>query len=95
MKCVLCKQGQTHAGHLTVAPARGETTVVFKGVPADVCKECGEYDLDPSASERLLESASAPRGPSRGGRGHALGCLIGEIGVGEGGNEVPTAHRYV
>lgn len=43
MKCVICKQGSTKPGHATVTLQRGNTTVIFKEVPADICENCGEY----------------------------------------------------
>jgi len=53
MKCVICKTGETHPGRVTVALHRGDTTVVVKGVPADVCDACGEYYLDDGVAQRL------------------------------------------
>jgi YgiT-type zinc finger domain-containing protein len=46
MICTICKQGETQAGHVTVTLERGGTTIVFKGVPALVCENCGEAYLD-------------------------------------------------
>ena len=37
MECVICKQGKTGAGKVTVTLQRGDATIVFKKVPADVC----------------------------------------------------------
>ena len=56
MSCVICRNGKTHNGHVTVTVQRGETTVILKRVPADVCDNCGEYYLSsevagPSAGE--------------------------------------------
>ena len=45
MNCVLCKHGQTHPGWATVTLQRGDTTVILKGVPAEICENCGEYYL--------------------------------------------------
>jgi hypothetical protein len=33
---------------------QGETTVVFKNVPAEVCQTCGEAYLDAAITRRLL-----------------------------------------
>lgn len=57
MKCVICKQGETAPGHATVTLQRGESTVIFKSVPADVCKNCGEYYLSEAVTEQLLTRA--------------------------------------
>lgn len=57
MKCVICKQGDTGAGTATVTLARGESTIIFKEVPAEVCENCGEYYLSDSVTEKLLSRA--------------------------------------
>lgn len=54
MKCVICKTGDTLAGEVTVTLQRGETTVIIKKVPAQVCDNCGEYYLSDDISERVL-----------------------------------------
>jgi len=38
MKCVICKIGETKPGFVTVTLQRGETTVIFKQVPAEICQ---------------------------------------------------------
>jgi len=57
MECVICKHGQTRHGTATVTLDRNGTTVVFKGVPADVCANCGEQYLDEGTTQRLLLQA--------------------------------------
>ncbi|MDY6851954.1 MAG: type II toxin-antitoxin system MqsA family antitoxin [Thermodesulfobacteriota bacterium] len=57
MKCLICKNGQTKPGHVTVTLEREGTTLVFKNVPALVCENCGEQYTDQATSERLLEIA--------------------------------------
>ncbi|MHB1416007.1 MAG: type II toxin-antitoxin system MqsA family antitoxin [Chloroflexota bacterium] len=57
MKCVICKQGETSPGEVTVTLQRGDTIVVLKGVPAEVCDNCGEYYLSEEITRRLLERA--------------------------------------
>lgn len=57
MKCVMCKHGETQPGQATVTLHRGETVVVIKGVPADVCTQCGEYYVDDSITTRVLAIA--------------------------------------
>lgn len=37
--------------------SRGETTVIVKGVPADVCDACGEPYYTAAVTERLLALA--------------------------------------
>jgi len=53
MKCVICKQGRTHNGMTTVTLGRGHTTVVIKDVPAEICKNCGEYYLSEEVTEKV------------------------------------------
>ena len=55
MKCVICKAGTTEPGFVTVTLQRGGTTVIFKEVPADICKNCGEYYLSEEITGKLLE----------------------------------------
>ena len=59
MNCVLCKHGQTHPGQATVTLQRGETTVILKGVPAEICENCGEYYLSDDMTGQVFERAEA------------------------------------
>ena len=59
MKCVICKKGETKAGAVTVTLDKNGTTLVFKGVPARVCANCGEEYVDGNITARLLKSAAA------------------------------------
>ena len=38
MKCAICRHGITAEGDTTVVLERGQTTVVFKKVPAQICQ---------------------------------------------------------
>ena len=57
MKCAICKNGQTIGGHITVVLERGESTLVFKNVPAQVCENCGEEYLSENTNHTLLQKA--------------------------------------
>jgi len=57
--CVLCKNGETHPGTVTVTLERGKTVVVVRDVPADVCENCGEYYLDSSVAQEVYQRAEA------------------------------------
>jgi YgiT-type zinc finger domain-containing protein len=59
MTCGICKNGMTQPGHVTVTLQRGDTTVVLKQVPADVCRNCGEYYLSSEVTEQVLQRAEA------------------------------------
>ncbi len=58
MRCVICKEGKLTAGLVTVTLQRNETTVIVKGVPADVCNNCGEYYLTSEVTDRLFARAN-------------------------------------
>jgi YgiT-type zinc finger domain-containing protein len=57
MKCPICRQGETAPGRVTVTLERGETVVVIRDVPAEVCGSCGEYCLGAAVAEKVLASA--------------------------------------
>jgi len=59
MKCVVCKKGETKPGKTTVTLEKDGATLVFKGVPADVCANCGEEYVDSKITTALLKSAEA------------------------------------
>lgn len=55
LTCVICKHGETRPGRVTVPLQRGETTVIVKDVPADICENCGEYYLSETVARQVLE----------------------------------------
>ncbi|GAB4302947.1 MAG: hypothetical protein Kow0096_24770 [Thiohalomonadaceae bacterium] len=57
MQCVLCRQGATQPGQVTVTLERGGSVVIFKEVPAEVCENCGEYYLTGEVTDRLMSRA--------------------------------------
>ena len=57
MRCVVCKFGETRSGTATVTLGREQLAMVVKGVPAQVCDNCGEEYLDADAADRLLQAA--------------------------------------
>ncbi len=57
MKCVVCKHGETRSGAATVTLAREELILVVKGVPAQVCENCGEEYVDANTTAQLLHTA--------------------------------------
>jgi len=59
MKCVVSKKGETKPGKTTVTLEKDGATLVFKGVPADVCANCGEEYVDSEITAALLKSAEA------------------------------------
>ena len=53
--CPVCKNGILKKGTSTVTVERGETMVIFKNAPADVCNNCGAYFLDEKTSIDLFK----------------------------------------
>jgi YgiT-type zinc finger domain-containing protein len=54
---VICKFSQIEEGKVTVTLQRGETVVIIKDVPANICKNCGEYYLDEIVTNRVFAQA--------------------------------------
>ena len=57
MKCVICKTGETKPGLVTVTLLRGDTTVLIKGTPTEVCENCGEYYLGEVVARKVYAQA--------------------------------------
>lgn len=57
MECVVCKHGTTYKGHVTVKLERGESIILLKKVPADICENCGHYYLDEHTATVVLTEA--------------------------------------
>ena len=58
--CVICKQGKTKTGMVTVSLERNGVIIVVKNVPADICENCEEYYLNDAVAGvvmRMAESA--------------------------------------
>ena len=62
MKCVICGHGETRPGAATLVLERGGLTMVLKGVPAEVCENCGEeYVGEAAAADALGKAEQAAR----------------------------------
>jgi YgiT-type zinc finger domain-containing protein len=60
MSCVVCKHGELSTGATRVSLAHDGTVLVFEGVPANVCENCGETYVSGVVADKLqgeLESA--------------------------------------
>lgn len=60
MKCALCRTGETEPGKTTETYELGSAVVVLRGVPADVCQQCGEAYTDEATTreiERIVDRA--------------------------------------
>lgn len=63
MRCVLCKHGETAPGRTTETYELGSAVVVVRGIPAEVCSQCGEAYTDSDTTRRLealVESLKRP-----------------------------------
>ena len=58
MECVICKNGSTIAGTVSVTIDRDNSIVVVKDVPAQICNNCGQYYLSDSIAEKVFTLAS-------------------------------------
>ena len=59
MNGIACKNGELSAGRVTVSLTRGETVVVIKNVPAQVCGNCGDYTLEADVAKQVYRQAEA------------------------------------
>ncbi|HEX2257696.1 MAG TPA: type II toxin-antitoxin system MqsA family antitoxin [Afifellaceae bacterium] len=57
MKCPICRTGETEDGVATVTLERDALTLVVRGVPARVCRNCGEEYVDRAEAARLMRDA--------------------------------------
>lgn len=57
MQCIICKQGSTEQGRVTVTLERDHCIIIIKNVPAQVCSNCGEYYLSDTVTEQVLQRA--------------------------------------
>lgn len=57
MDCVICTGGATRPGKTTITLERGAATLVFKGVPAQVCENCGGSYVNRETTEELMRVA--------------------------------------
>jgi len=49
--------GEMEKGFAQVVLTRGDSTVIFKSVPALVCDDCGEYILDEETATEVYRQA--------------------------------------
>lgn len=61
MKCVICRNGHTEGGFTSVVLEQGNTTLVFKKVPAQICNNCGEEYISSEVNKKLLNHARNER----------------------------------
>ena len=52
MRCTVCRNGETEPGTTTVTLERDGAVVVIRGVPAEVCENCGEAFTSAETTEK-------------------------------------------
>lgn len=57
MRCAVCRNGETAPGTTTVTLERDGRVVVIRGVPAEVCGNCGHGLTSAETTERAFEMA--------------------------------------
>ncbi|MCX7110607.1 MAG: type II toxin-antitoxin system MqsA family antitoxin [Proteobacteria bacterium] len=57
MKYPICKHGDTRLGVVTITLERGDSTIVFRQVPGEMCENCGESFHSADITEALLRQA--------------------------------------
>ncbi len=58
MNCVICKYNEVSDGLTTVVLTRGNSVIIIREVPAQICKNCGEYYLSSEMTKRVYSIAS-------------------------------------
>jgi len=58
MKCTICRHGEAAPGQATVMLERGESVIVLKNVPAEICDNCGEHFLSAEMAEETARRAN-------------------------------------
>jgi YgiT-type zinc finger domain-containing protein len=57
MTCLICRQAEIIDGLTSITFVRGEFRLVMNGVPAHLCRSCGEAYVDEEVAVRLLRDA--------------------------------------
>ena len=53
MRCALCRTGETKPGKTTETYEIESTVVVVRGVPAEVCQQCGEAYTNEATTRQI------------------------------------------
>ena len=59
MKCAVCRHGETALATATLTVQRDAVTLVVRGVPAQVCENCGEEYVDAGEADSIVALADA------------------------------------
>ena len=55
MECVVCKNGSTEQGKVTLTLEREGTIAVVKDVPSDICDNCGHCYLSSETAKLVMK----------------------------------------
>jgi YgiT-type zinc finger domain-containing protein len=58
MNCVLCHNGSTEKGFVTVTLEKHNSIILLKNVPAEICTNCGHYYLDKEITNEILQKGN-------------------------------------
>ena len=58
MTCVICKTGTYKPETTTVVFTKGDSAIIIKQVPAEICNQCGEYILSSEITKKVLAMAN-------------------------------------
>lgn len=58
MNCAICRLGETAPGTATVTLEQDGAILVVRGVPAEVCANCGEEYIAEPVAARLLDAVA-------------------------------------
>jgi len=58
MKCVICKHGDLKPVVTSVLFEQDGCIIVIKGVPADICDNCGEAYVPDSVARNIIEQVN-------------------------------------
>lgn len=61
MKCIVCRNGETRPGTTTETYELGTAVVVVRGIPAEVCDQCGEAYTDAETTRRIEDMVERAR----------------------------------
>ena len=54
---LICKNGISAEGNITITLERGNKIILFKEVPADICTTCGEEYVSSETTQKVLNKA--------------------------------------
>ncbi|HOX05555.1 MAG TPA: type II toxin-antitoxin system MqsA family antitoxin [Planctomycetota bacterium] len=59
MTCAACGRGETRLSTTTIVLENGPGSIIFRGVPANVCQSCGEEFVEDRVALELIKRTQA------------------------------------